>query len=273
MGQTPATNVSRGNTHSMKDTNTGQTIYNRVPQVTWDFWLVKLLAVTVGETAADLLADTMGLGLPLTSAIMGVLLVGALYYQFAQQKYVPAVYWVTVVLVSVVGTLITDNLVDNLGVSLTATTIAFAAILAAVFAIWYAIEKTLSIHSIYTFRREAFYWAAILFTFALGTSAGDQTAEALGLGYLMSGVMYAVIIGVIAAFFYGGMMNAILAFWLAYIITRPMGASFGDYLSQDVANGGLGLGTIATSLIFFAAIGATVMYMTRSNDGVERLSQ
>jgi len=272
MSNQPAAHVSDGNAHSMIDPETGKTIYNRVPQVTWDFWLVKLLAVTVGETAADLIATTLGLGLPLTSAIMGVLLVLALYFQFAQHKYIPWIYWVTVVLVSVVGTLITDNLVDNLGIALMTTTIVFTIILAAVFAIWYAVEKTLSIHSIYTFRREAFYWAAILFTFALGTSAGDQTAEALGLGYLLSGVMYAVIIGVISALFYGGVMNGILAFWLAYIITRPMGASFGDYLSQPVANGGLGLGTIITSLIFFAAIAATVIYMTKSKNGLERAS-
>ncbi len=264
-----AAHVSDGNAHAMIDADTGDKIYNRVPQVTWDFWLVKLLAVTVGETAADLISATLGLGLPLTSAIMAVLLVGALYLQFAQQKYVPWIYWLTVVLVSVVGTLITDNLVDNMGVSLMTTTLVFAAVLAAVFALWYAVEKTLSIHSIYTFRREAFYWAAILFTFALGTSAGDQTAEALGMGYLLSGVMYAAMIAVIAGLFYARVMNGIPAFWLAYIITRPMGASFGDLLSQAPEDGGLGLGTVVTSLIFFAAIGGTVLYMTRSKDGLE----
>ncbi len=271
MANTSPLHVSDGNAHSMIDSKTGETIYNRVPQVTWNFWLVKLLAVTVGETAADLIASTLGLGLPLTSAIMAVLLIVALRYQFVQHRYIPWIYWVTVVLVSVVGTLITDNLVDNLGVSLMTTTVVFSVILGAVFAAWYAIEKTLSIHSIYTFRREAFYWAAVLFTFALGTSAGDQTAEALGLGYLLSGVMYAVVIGIIAGLFYRGILNSILAFWLAYIITRPMGASFGDFLSQPVANGGLGLGTIITSLIFFAAIGATVMYMTHTKDGLERI--
>lgn len=149
----------------------------------------------------------------------------------------------------------------------------FAGALAATFAIWYAVEKTLSIHSIYTFRREAFYWLAIVFTFALGTSAGDQLAEGLGAGYLLSGIMYGFVIAVIAGLFYTGKMNSILAFWLAYIVTRPMGASFGDFLSQPVANGGLGLGTIITSLIFFAAIGATVMYMTRSKDGLERVRE
>tara|TARA_R110002110_G_scaffold69766_17_gene188071 strand:+ start:5603 stop:6451 length:849 start_codon:yes stop_codon:yes gene_type:complete len=248
---------------------TGDKIYNRVPQVTWDFWIVKLLAVTVGETAADFLATTLGFGLNNTSLVMGALLIALLALQFNQQRYIPWIYWTTVVLVSVVGTLITDNLIDNLGWSLMSTTVMFTAILAAVFAVWYAVERTLSIHSIYTFRREAFYWAAILFTFALGTSAGDQAAEAVGLGYFGSGIMYAVIIGAITAAFYGKKMNGILAFWLAYIITRPMGASFGDLLSQPSENGGLALGTVITSFIFLVGIAATVFYMTRSRDGLE----
>lgn len=273
MAHTSALHVSDGNAHSMTDPRTGETIYNRVPQVTWDFWLVKLLAVTVGETAADLIAGSLGMGLTNTSLIMSVFLAIALVFQFQQHKYVPWIYWLTVVLVSVVGTLITDNFIDNLGWSFTPITLMFAAALAATFAIWYAVEKTLSIHSIYTFRREAFYWLAILFTFALGTSAGDQLAEGLGAGFLLSGIMYAAVIAVIAGLYYTGKMNGILAFWLAYIVTRPMGASFGDFLSQPAANGGLGLGTIVTSLIFFAAIGATVMYMTRSKDGLERIPQ
>ncbi|MGR3572604.1 COG4705 family protein [Brevirhabdus sp.] len=268
MTSTDAFNT-QGNATAVTDPHTGETRYNRVPQVTWDFWLVKLLAVTVGETAADLINTSLGLGLTNTSLLMSVFLIVALVFQFAQKRYVPVYYWTTVVLVSVVGTLITDNFIDNLGWSFTPVTLSFTAALAATFAVWYMVEKTLSIHSIYTFRREAFYWLAILFTFALGTSAGDQLAEGLGVGFLMSGLMYAAVIAVIAGLFYGGLMNGILAFWLAYIITRPMGASFGDYLSQPVANGGLGLGTIVTSLIFFAAIGATVWYMTRSKDGLE----
>lgn len=248
---------------------TGEIIYNRVPMVTWDFWLVKLLAVTVGETAADYINTALNLGLTATSLIMSGFLVLALVHQFRQKQYVPWIYWLTVVLVSVVGTLITDNLTDNLGFPRTPITIVFTLALGATFAVWYAAEKTLSIHSIYSFNREAFYWLAILFTFALGTSAGDQAAEGIGLGYLVSGLMYAGMIGVIAALYYAGKMNAILGFWLAYIITRPMGASFGDLLSQPVANGGLGLGTVATSLIFLSAIAATVLYMTRTKDGLE----
>ncbi len=245
------------------------TVYNRVPKVTADFWLIKLMAVTVGETAADFLATNLGLGLSTTSWVMSGFLVAALALQFAQRKYVPWTYWVTVVLVSVVGTLITDNLVDNLGVSLQTTTFAFSLALTATFIVWYAIEKTLSIHTIYTMRREAFYWFAILFTFALGTAAGDLVAEGLGLGYLYTGLMYGLVIGAIAFAYYALKLNGIVAFWLAYILTRPMGASFGDLLSQPVANGGLGFGTVATSAVFLAVIAGIIVYMTLSREGLE----
>lgn len=242
-------------------------VYNRVPQVTTDFWLVKLLAVTVGETAADFLNTSLSLGLSATSVIMSGFLIAALVLQFAQRRYIPWIYWLVVVLVSVVGTLITDNLVDNLGVSLEATTIGFAIALAATFALWYAVEKTLSIHTIYTFRREAFYWLAILFTFALGTAAGDLAAEGLGLGYLQAGLLYTAVIAVIAVAYYVLRVNGILAFWLAYIFTRPMGASFGDLFSQSVHNGGLGFGTTLTSVLFLIGIVGVIGYMTRTHDG------
>lgn len=242
---------------------------NRVPKVTVDFWLIKLMAVTVGETAADFLSTNLGLGLPMTSMIMSGLLVAALVLQFAQKRYVPWTYWLAVVLISVVGTLITDNLVDNLGVSLEVSTAIFSVALAVTFAVWFASEGTLSIHTIYTTRREAFYWLAILFTFALGTAAGDLAAEGLGLGYLQAGLAYGAVIGVIAAAYYASKMNGILAFWLAYILTRPMGASFGDFLSQPTSNGGLGFGTVITSLIFLGSIAAIILYMTFSRDGDE----
>ncbi len=244
-------------------------IYNRVPKVTVDFWLVKLMAVTVGETAADYLNMNLGLGLSTTSWVMSGLLVAALMLQFAHKKYVPWIYWLTVVLVSVVGTLITDNLVDNLGVSLETTTTFFGIALIAIFAIWYATERTLSIHTIYTTRREIFYWLAILLTFALGTAAGDLAAEGLGLGYLQAGLMYGSVIGAIIASYYVLEMNAILAFWLAYIVTRPMGASFGDLLAQSPVNGGLGFGTVITSIIFLLCIAMLVLYMMLSRDGEE----
>jgi uncharacterized membrane-anchored protein len=245
------------------------TAYNRVPRVTVDFWLIKLMAVTVGETAADFLDMNLGLGLSTTSWIMTGFLVVALALQFAQRKYVPWIYWIAVVLVSIVGTLITDNLVDNLGIGLETTTLAFGIALIATFAVWYASEKTLSIHTIFTSRREAFYWLAILFTFALGTAAGDLAAEGLGLGYLTAGLMYGTIIAVVALAYYGFKMNGILAFWLAYILTRPMGASFGDLLSQPVANGGLGFGTVVTSLMFLGCIAGIIAYMTLTREGLE----
>lgn len=247
-------------------------VHNRVPKVTVDFWLIKLMAVTVGETAADFLSTNLGLGLPTTSLVMSGLLIAALMLQFAQKKYVPSIYWLAVVLISVVGTLITDNLVDNLGVTLEASSALFAAALAATFAVWYAFEGTLSIHTIYTTRREAFYWLAILFTFALGTAAGDLVAEGLGLGYLQAGLIYGAVIGVIAFAYYALKMNGILAFWLAYILTRPMGASFGDLLSQSADNGGLGFGTVITSLLFLGSIAALVVYMTWSRDGDETVA-
>ncbi len=247
------------------------TLYNRVPRVTADFWLIKLMAVTVGETAADFLIENLGLGLPMTSLIMTGFLVAALLLQFSQRKYVPWVYWLAVVLISVVGTLITDNLVDNLGVSLETSTAFFAFGLLVTFVVWYAFERTLSIHTIHTFRREAFYWLAILLTFALGTAAGDLAAEGLGLGYLTAGLICAGIIGVVAIAFYGLGMNGILAFWLVYILTRPMGASFGDLLSQSAQNGGLDFGTVVTSALFLACIVATIAYMTWSRDGEETI--
>jgi len=244
--------------------------YNRVPSVTFDFWIIKLMAVTVGETAADFLATNLGLGLPGTSWIMSGILIAALLYQFSQQKYVPWIYWAAVVLISVVGTLITDNLVDNLGISLETTTIAFSLALAATFATWYAVEKTLSIHTIYTTRREAFYWLAILFTFALGTAAGDLASEGLGLGYLHAGLSCGFLIALITVAYFLLRMNGILAFWLAYIITRPMGASFGDLLSQPAADGGLGFGTVVTSAVFLVVIAAIIVYMSITHEGLER---
>ncbi len=248
---------------------TGEPQFNRVPKVTVDFWLIKLLAVTMGETAADYLAVNLGLGLTATSLIMASVLAVALILQFAQKRYVPWAYWLAVVLISIVGTLVTDNLVDNFGVALTTTTIAFTILLAATFAIWYSSEKTLSIHSIFTFKREAFYWLAILFTFALGTAAGDLVAEHFELGYLTTGVLFGGMIAAFAFAYYVLKADAILCFWLAYIFTRPLGASFGDLLSQPREYGGLGFGTIITSVIFLAGILATVIYMTLTHEGDE----
>ena len=235
---------------------------NKVPAVTIFFWVIKILATTVGETAADFLNVNLKLGLGGTSLVMGVLLLIALAVQLRARKYVPWIYWVCVVLISVVGTLITDNLVDNLGVTLKTATAVFAGSLAAVFAAWYASEKTLSIHTIYTTRRELFYWFAILFTFALGTAAGDLTAEGLGLGYANSALLFGGAIAVVALAHLVLKMNAVTAFWIAYILTRPLGASLGDLLSQPASNGGLGWGTVGTSGIFLTTILVLVVYLT-----------
>lgn len=242
---------------------------NRVPKVTFDFWLIKLMAVTMGETAADYLNVNLGIGLTNTSLIMAAVLIAALVLQFRQKRYVPWSYWLAVVLISVVGTLVTDNLVDTFGVPLIVTAVGFTIALAATFALWYGSERTLSIHSIRTTRREAWYWLAILFTFALGTAAGDLVAEKFGLGYLSTGILFGMIIASLAfGYFFLG-LDAILGFWLAYILTRPLGASFGDLLSQDHKFGGFGLGTIITSAVFLSAIILIVAYMTITSDGEE----
>ncbi len=235
---------------------------NKVPEITLYFWIIKILCTTVGETAADYLNTAYNLGLTATSLVMGALLVFVLIFQFAAKKYVPPVYWLAVVLISVVGTLITDNLTDNFGVSLEVTTAIFAAALALVFGVWYVAEKTLSIHSIITTRREFFYWFTILFTFALGTAAGDLTAEQFALGYFNSRLLFGGLIAVVTLAYYKFKLNPILAFWIGYILTRPLGASIGDYLSQAQEDGGLGLGTTATSGLFLVAIAAVVVYLT-----------
>ena len=245
------------------------TLFNRVPKVTVDFWLIKLMAVTMGETAADYLAVNMGFGLTATALIMSAVLAIALVFQFAQRKYVPWAYWLAVVLISIVGTLITDCLIDIFGIPLTTTTIVFNIALMATFIFWYAKEKTLSIHSIFTTRREVFYWFAILFTFSLGTAAGDLVAEHFELGYLTTGLLFGGVIAAIAFAYYVFKIDGILAFWLAYIFTRPLGASFGDLLSQPTEYGGLGFGTVITSLLFLASIVAIVAYMTITQDGDE----
>jgi len=240
----------------------GRRMLNKVPEITLYFWIIKILCTTVGETAADFLNVQLKLGLIVTTYVMSALLAGTLVVQFRVRRYVPGLYWFAVVLLSVVGTLITDNLIDTFGIPLTTTTTVFAVALVAIFAAWYVSERTLSIHSIYTTRREGFYWLAILFTFAMGTAAGDLSAERLNLGYPRSALMFGAVIAIVAVAHLRFKLNAILAFWIAYILTRPLGASLGDFLSQPRANGGLGLGTITTSAIFLVMILGLVIYLT-----------
>jgi uncharacterized membrane-anchored protein len=248
-------------------TSLGRKMLNKVPEITLYFWVIKILCTTVGETAADNLNENLGLGLSGTSYVMGAILIAVLVVQFRARKYVPGVYWLAVVLLSIVGTLITDNMAEH-GVALMTTNIIFSSALIATFAIWFAFERTLSVHTIFTTRRETFYWLAILFTFALGTSVGDYLSETLELGYLAALGIFAGAIAVIAVLHFGLRMNAILSFWLAYILTRPLGASIGDYLASPSEEGGLGLGTNVTSFIFLGLILALVVFLAISKRDV-----
>ena len=244
---------------------------NKVPLVTLAFWIIKILATTVGETGADYLNFNLGFGLTMTSLLATVILLGFLVLQLRQDRYVPWVYWITVVFLSIVGTLITDNLSDNLGVSLYVSTAVFAAALAATFLAWYRSERTLSIHDITTSRRELYYWAAILFTFALGTAAGDLVSEQLGLGYALAGAIFGGLIALITVGYYARIIGPVLAFWCAYVLTRPLGASMGDFLTQPLKNHGLGLSTATVSGIFLAIIVALVIYLTVT--GIDAITQ
>lgn len=238
-------------------------LLNKVPEVTIFFWIIKILCTTVGETASDFLNESLGFGLILTSIIIGVIFFVVLFYQVRSRKYTPWLYWITVFLISIFGTLVTDNLTDGLHVPLELSTITFSLLLGLTFLVWYSKEKTLSIHSIDTRKREIFYWLAILFTFALGTATGDLYAEAFGIGYLVTGLVVAtMIVSIIIAWKFR--LDTILAFWTAYILTRPLGASIGDFLSQTPASGGLGLGPTITTGIFVLGILITVSYLSIS---------
>jgi len=250
-----------------------RTLAVKVPAITAYFWIIKILATTVGETFADflngLLMDTYHLsdaqGLQLVSGIMGVGLIVVLVAQLRAKRYIPWLYWLAIVFISVAGTLITDNLHDGMGVELWVTTSVFAVILAAVFALWYYEERTLAMKSINTRRREVFYWLAILFTFALGTSAGDQLAESVNIGYLASLGVFAAAIAIVFVGWRLKLVGEITAFWIAYILTRPLGASLGDLLSQAPKDGGLGLGPNNTSYLFLVLIVGSVIYLTRTH--------
>ena len=236
-------------------------VLNKVPEVTLAFWVIKIMSTTVGETGADYLAVHVGLGTAVTDGIMLALLLASLLLQLRARRYVPWRYWLAVVLVSVVGTQITDFLSDGLGVSLYISTTVFAVALAVTFSVWYAAERTLSIHTIVTMRRELFYWTAILFTFALGTAAGDLATEELQLGFRLGVLVFGSLIALVTLAYYRG-ADPVLTFWIAYVLTRPLGASFGDLLSQARTYGGLGLGTVVTSAVFLTVIVALVAFLS-----------
>jgi uncharacterized membrane-anchored protein len=236
----------------------------KVPEITMYFWIIKVLATTVGETFADFLNTNLGLGLSGTSVATFIALAIVLFFQFKGKGYKPPVYWLAIVLISIAGTLVTDNLTDVVGVSLITSSVFFSIALASVFTTWYLKEKTLAIHSIYTPTREAFYWLTILFTFALGTATGDLLAERLALGYGYSLLVFAAVIALISILWQRKVINAVFGFWAVYVLTRPLGASIGDLLSQGKKVGGFGLGTTATSFIFLSLIVLTVTYLVKS---------
>jgi uncharacterized membrane-anchored protein len=246
------------------NTSRSKELLVKVPQITFYFWIIKVLATTVGETFADFLNVQLGLGLNGTSVATFIALAVVLIFQFKGKGYKPPVYWLAIVLISIAGTLVTDNLTDNLGVSLVTSSILFSIFLAGIFIVWYMKEKTLAIHSIYTPTREAFYWLTILFTFALGTATGDLFAERFALGYARSLFVFAALIALIAVLWQRKIINAVFGFWAVYILTRPLGASIGDLLSQDKKAGGFGLGTTITSLIFLTLITITVTYLVKT---------
>jgi len=259
--------MSATTTTSPRQAPDARQLLNKVPEVTVWFWVIKILCTTVGESFADWINMQLGVGLVNTAWIFTAVFAATLTWQLRTTRYVPFVYWLNVVVVSVTGTLYTDILTDQKGVPLWISSSIFSAILAVVFGTWYARERTLSIHSIVTFPREAFYWLAVLVTFALGTATGDWTLELTGWGPGKAVLLPLALIAVVAVLWRSG-LNAVLAFWVAYILTRPLGANIGDFLGSPKAEHGLGLGTFVTSILFLGAILATVIFLTLTKSDV-----
>jgi len=235
---------------------------SKVPEVTFLFWVVKVLTTGMGETTSDFLVRSIE---PAVAVGIGaILFAAALVLQLAAARYLPWVYWLAVAMVSVFGTMAADVTHIVLGVPYLVSTIAFAVLLAVVFLVWHRGEGTLSIHSITSRRRESYYWAAILVTFALGTAAGDMTARTLHLGYFVSGVVFAVVIAIPAVAFRLGAFNAVFAFWFAYVATRPLGASFADWMGVSHARGGLqwGTGPVSVALAILIVAGVAILAVT-----------
>lgn len=232
----------------------------KVPEVTVYFWIIKLLTTGMGETTLDYLVHRIN---PLIAvALGGIGFAIAMVLQLSAPRYVTWIYWLAVVMVAIFGTMAADVLHVGFGIPYLISTAFFAVALAAIFAAWYVRERTLSIHSISTRPRELFYWATVMATFALGTADGDMTAITLRLGYFSSGVLFAVLIAVPALAYGQFGLNAIIAFWFAYIVTRPLGASLADWLGRPHYLGGLGLGTGPVSLVIAIVISGLVGYLT-----------
>jgi uncharacterized membrane-anchored protein len=241
-------------------------IMKKVPEITLYFWIIKLLTTAMGETTSDFIVRASPI---IAIALTTLGLIIALVLQFSVRRYVAAIYWFVVVMIAIFGTIAADIVHVGLGVPYVISSAFFAAALAIIFAVWYMSEKTLSIHSIYTRRRELFYWAVVLATFALGTSLGDMTATTLRLGYLSSGILFAILFAAPALAFWLFGLNEILAFWLAYIITRPLGASFADWLGKPQSAGGVGLGTGVVSLVLAIVIVCLVGYLTITHKDIK----
>jgi len=235
----------------------------KLPEVTIFFWIIKLLTTGMGETTSDYLAHQMK---PIFAvALGGSGLVIALVIQFSVRKYIPWVYWLAISMVAIFGTMAADAIHVVLGVSYLLSTVGFSIVLSIIFAVWYMREKTLSINHIYTLPRELFYWAAVMATFALGTAAGDMTASTWGLGYFTSGVLFAFLFALPAIAYWRSGLNEVGAFWLAYILTRPLGASFADWIGKSQDLGGVGFGTGQISIVLTILIVGFVAYLTYSS--------
>jgi uncharacterized membrane-anchored protein len=246
----------------------------KVPEVTVYFWIIKVLTTAMGEATSDFFVHRVGVtntaALAVIGLVAGIALAVALMLQFAARGYVPWTYWLVVVMVGIFGTMAADGVHVGLGIPYAVSSTFFALVLAAIFAVWYASEKTLSIHSIFTRRREAFYWAVVMAAFTLGTAVGDMTAITLHLGYLASGVMFAILIAIPAVAHWRLGLNEVLAFWIAYILTRPLGASFADWMAVSHGRGGLGLGYGTVSLGLGILIVGFVGYLTVTRADVQR---
>jgi len=237
-------------------------IFIKVPEITIYFWIIKILSTTVGETAADFVNVDLGLGLLHTTVLMGIITVGSVIWQFKMKKYFAPAYWFLIVMMSIEGTLITDLLVDDFGVSLITLDIIFTILMLGLFGYWYKTEGTLSIHSIYTKKRESFYWLIVLMAFALGTGVGDTVSEYLAVGYSYSLLIFMAIFILAVVFSYAKVLDKITAFWIAFIVTRPIGASLGDLMIQAPKDGGLGIGNGIVNILFFMVILGLITYLT-----------
>ncbi|HZC07420.1 MAG TPA: hypothetical protein VE338_17430 [Ktedonobacterales bacterium] len=237
----------------------------KVPEITALFWVIKLLTTGMGETTSDYLVYHINPYIAVTLGAGGLVI--SLLLQLYVRRYIPAIYWLAVVMVAIFGTMAADVVHIVLGVPYLDSSVFFAVVLAIIFAAWYASERTLSIHSIFTLRRELIYWATIMATFALGTAVGDMTASTLGLGYLDSGVLFAALFGLPALGYWLFKLNPIFAFWFAYIMTRPLGASFADWFGKPRNVSGLGWGTGLISVVLAALIIGLVGYLSVTRPG------